>query len=118
MFVLNSTEAPSVAFLEEKIAEYLNTDDVFHTDFLKGIIFQGANESQVKTAINTTEISKKWGTEWIYLQPNTANSHPLSQGPYAIQNGEISQVWRLYDDEQSAFLQSVWPALDGSGSVL
>jgi hypothetical protein len=41
---------------------------------------------------------------------------PLS--PYAVQNGELFQIWRLYNDDNLALLQSVWPVDATSGYVL
>lgn len=104
----------NIRFLEKKVSQFIDSDDVFRSEFLTGIILQGSNDSYVNIDIKPTELFDKWATEWIHVRQYASW---ISQGPYAVQDGEIFQIWRLYDDEKSAFLQSVWPEINVPGYV-
>ncbi|KAF2124976.1 amidase signature enzyme [Dothidotthia symphoricarpi CBS 119687] len=99
--------------LRKQFAHFTKIDDVFHPRFLEGIIFQGAEQSQVTIDVTPSEILKEWGIEWAEFQPTLTVLDPsvLPPGPYLIQNGQLSQVWRVYSDDNLAFLQSVWPSI-------
>ncbi|KAF2676242.1 amidase signature enzyme [Lentithecium fluviatile CBS 122367] len=110
---LEPGETVSKTWLRESIANFTNSDDVFHPHFLEGIILQGAEQSQVKIDIVASEILQEWGIKWTHFRSASSaasSSSPLPLGPYFVQNGELFRVWRLYSDEKLAFLQSVWPA--------
>ena len=106
----------SVASLRLQIAHMAEVDDVFHKRFLQGIIFQGASQSEVTVELTAADALHEWGVDWTHFR--SAQDFPKSAlplGPYMIQNGELSQVWRLYSDDNLAFLQSVWPVVGSSG---
>jgi hypothetical protein len=103
--------------LQERIAQFIRTDDVFDKAFLEGIIFQGAEESQIKIDPTPNGPFKELGIEWTHVQPTQKSSSlpQLPPGPYIVQNGQLSQIWRLYSDKNLAFIQSVWPSIDFPG---
>jgi hypothetical protein len=105
--------------LRERIAQFTNIDDVFDKAFLEGIIFQGAEMSEIKVDLTPTGILKEWGVEWTHFQTTSMSSSlpPPPLGPYVVKDGQLFQIWRLYNDDNLAFLQSVWPSINSPGYV-
>ncbi|KAF2804286.1 amidase signature enzyme [Mytilinidion resinicola] len=115
VFAVTPGDVVDTASLRARIAQYTETDDVFHPRFLAGIIFQGAEKSQLHVKLEPTDAFREWGLEWMHFQSSAKDSAPLPPGPYMVRDGELFQVWRLYSDNNLAFIQSVWPTIGSSG---
>ena len=115
VFAVNPGDDINITSLRDKISLYTANDDVFRTEFLTGIILQGAEKAQLNFNLDLTVLSQELGSKWINIRPISEQSPKLSPGPYAVQNGQLFQVWRLYSDKNLAFLQSVWPANETLG---
>jgi hypothetical protein len=91
-------------------SETLDRDDVFHPDFLKEVVFSGVGKSDVVITADAQTAFSDWKTSKISF----LSTHLLSDGPYYIDRGVLYTVWRVYEDRQLAFMQSLWASLKQS----
>ncbi|KAF2450876.1 hypothetical protein P171DRAFT_479937 [Karstenula rhodostoma CBS 690.94] len=106
----------NIASLRQQFVRMAELDDVFHDRFLEGIIFQGANRSEVTVEVQSSDVLNEWGVRWMHFRSSQDSPESsLPPGLYVIQNGSLSQIWRLYSDDNLAFLQSVWPVIGSPG---
>ncbi|KAI1131680.1 amidase signature domain-containing protein [Nemania abortiva] len=84
--------------------DYLDKDDVFHPDFLRNVIFGGVESFDVRLTDDARDLLREWGTvTWEY----EANID-IASGPYLVNSGIFYSVWKVYEDRQLAFSQSIW----------
>ena len=86
-------------------------DDVFHADFLSGVIFTGkTNGKDVEISPGAKTLLESLGTRWIeVLDTDAADEIPLP-GPYITAGQDLFLICRLYDDVQGAFMTGPIPA--------
>lgn len=80
-------------------------DDVFDSSFLHRIVFIGAPSTGTSVEADAEALLDQVGTIWRRFLP----TEHLHVGPHVIFNGQFSEVWRLYDDHQGAFVTPVLP---------
>lgn len=84
-------------------------DDVFSQEFLQGIAFWGAVESQVTIDRDVQDYLVDFGTEWIcFLAPENTRSRP-EPGPYVCFDDALREVWLLVEDVYETFQVAVQP---------
>lgn len=115
--VFDFQEASSISaeLLKDRLDNYLSADDVFQRVFLQGVIFIRGATTEVDESVADLFIS--WGTKWNQQILAHTLDHSLSAGPYVIDNKGLSQIWRLYDDFNKAFLTSTWPSQIAGGDA-
>ena len=92
-------------------ADLFDQDDVFHPAYLQHIIFGGADNIHLDPDVES--VFESWETINVSFAPHLE----IIDGPYLVQNGEIYSVWRVYEDSQLAFVQSIWPSLENERYV-
>ena len=100
-------------WLQLILETYIRNDDVFRWEFLSGIIFTGASESEVELTNGAHEFLKSMGNEWIEWAEKGAQQLQISLGPCAFLDGEFSSIFRLFDDSTKAFLVTLKPPVQG-----
>ncbi|PVH68460.1 amidase signature enzyme [Cadophora sp. DSE1049] len=90
-------------------ANHLDTDDAFDPLFLHEVVFGGVTSSESFLSPDAAKLLADWHTLKITYQPHWN----LSSGPYYIQNGLPHSVWKIYEDQQLAFVQAIWPTGGG-----
>lgn len=93
--------------IQSRVEEYLDRDDVFALHFLHGLILRGVDTADVDPA-GLHELLSKWGTQWTRFEKYTNQSAEPPPGPYVLDDGELFEVWRVYDDFNRAFILSTW----------
>jgi hypothetical protein len=91
-------------WLSGTIAQYRAEDDVFADQFLAGVIFQGAEESEVDFDGDAKDYLRSHGNQWTRF--TTARVLP---GPYAQMGGRLRDVWKLEDDSNGTAMVTVRP---------
>lgn len=89
-------------------AKHLDQDDVFHPDFLQGVIFGGVKSDEVHLTCDAKTLLEDWNTASVVYEPHLE----LKDGPYYVSRGILHSIWRIYEDHQLAFLQATWPTED------
>lgn len=84
--------------------EYDSTDDVFCHSFLQNILLQ-TNDEHVSDSV--IELLQSWKCLCVYLIPERC---AISPGPYLFSASGIFWVWRLFVDEQDAFVMGTIPS--------
>lgn len=86
-------------------------DDVFHADFLSGVIFTGkTNGKDVEISLGAKTLLESLGTRWTeVVDTDTADEIPLP-GPYITAGQYLLLICRLYDDVSGAFMTGLIPA--------
>ncbi|TPX13845.1 uncharacterized protein E0L32_005789 [Thyridium curvatum] len=92
---------------------YLDKDDVFHPDFLRDVVFSGVASGDITLTSDARDVLKQWGTLNVGYDVCT----DLPNGPYLYYQGVHHSVWRVYEDPQLAFSQSIWPTAQDSRQV-
>ena len=96
------------------ILSRLRSDDVHHPSFFQVIIFAGASEHEIRFSPETQDYMKKLRiARHTFLAPSSDN-HELAAGPHVLCSGMLSQVFRIYDDANGAFLLGVRPLVGNS----
>lgn len=107
------TSAITEDWVQQKLAHYSSTDDVFQPAFLQGVIFCGAAEDELQITETARSLLAEQGMEWHRCLSQTAMSSHIYAGPYALLNGRLREVWRLYKDGNGAFFSTVKARGDG-----
>jgi hypothetical protein len=98
-------------WLKGNIAKYEELDDVFHVDFLRGVIFTGPPKTEVTPG--AYQLLQSLGTTWIEVADT---AHPASSAPpgiYHVIGKQLHYIWKLYEDSRGAFLTALVPGVDG-----
>ncbi|TAQ90704.1 hypothetical protein B7494_g990 [Chlorociboria aeruginascens] len=121
------------AWLNNQLSNYAKDDDVFRIEFLHGVIFHGASETDVEVTSSALEFLVSLGTKWVdwheatdwsdetewrdekdcdtrsFWQDVNAAKAGFASGPCAFINSQMLKVMRLVDDSSKAFVTSVKP---------
>ncbi|KAJ3051571.1 hypothetical protein HK097_007417 [Rhizophlyctis rosea] len=116
----------SAAF-DKIVMDYKSKDDVFSDGFLGAVYikYTGTKKPTIATGA-LTAIIKKYGSKTFLTSTNyklsssSKFSKDLPIGPYFLSlfTGEIHQAYRLYPDEQQAFLYGTIPTSSDSFGIL
>ena len=90
-----------------KVLEAYKADDVFHNQFLRGIVLLGAASSIVNE--RNRGVLRSYGNEWIEVWESYVTERLPAEGPYWTNGKQLFQIFRLYDDAQGAFVSSIVP---------
>jgi hypothetical protein len=94
----------------------LQQDDVFQSKFLRNVIFSPLNKnSSLALGEGVEALLRSYGTERIDIMGTDGSStRPVPPGPYVAYDKTLWQPWRLYKDEQLAFMVSLEPPRETS----
>ena len=92
-------------------ASLLDPDDVFRPEFLSELILGGGDAGDAVLADDLGPLLERWKVRRISYEPSLV----VPDGPYYLANDVLHSVWRVYQDHQLAFVQALWPSLDGQG---
>lgn len=109
MIPVSPGETLNCVFLQSFVDRALEIDDVFHLEFLNGIVFCGAPEWEDSLRLALMDLLRSWNNSWVlFMKPGT-DHNSLLPGPCLIERSRIWQVWRLYDDSTAAFMLAFEP---------
>ena len=98
-------------WLQDILESYATSDDVFRWEFVSGLIFIGASQSEVEITDEARDFLATLGNEWIELLDSS--SQEISIGPCAFVDGRFASILRLFDDTSKAFVVSLKPPVQG-----
>lgn len=111
--VFNVPEGPDIKITESWIRDivkhYEDSDDVFQTAFLSGVILYGAEKNDVEITPSALQFLKAKGTTTIRCMSTASAKGSLSPGPYVVVEGHLREVWRLFDDTNGTFMTTLRP---------
>lgn len=100
------------------VTNFTSTDDVYSSGFLESVFVQYTGQSygrrsfspKLKKADNVTDAI--WSSQ-------VSEDAKIPHGPYFLSStGAVYEAWRLYSDFAGAFTETLFPAADGTFSVL
>lgn len=84
--------------LDDFVLHGLSSDDVFNSNFLNGILVLGPGRS-----LRARQVPTSWKGSWVHVIEQNDSSALPSPGPYLLDKGKLTPVYRLYQDIQNAF---------------
>lgn len=97
-------------WLKKLVSEYLEKDDIFHTEFLLTVVFTGLSTVEISAGAN--KFLRALGTTRIEFIDASKTTVVPPPGPYFVSDQCLLEIWRLYDDSQGAFLTTLVPGPD------
>lgn len=101
--------------LVRQLSNWLNTDDVLSSEFVKRVVvvltrdFQLLEKEPIPTDVRIVQNS--WfqdnGCKSVILQRSTKELFDLASGPYFRNDNELHRVSRLYEDFNGAFFSAI-----------
>ena len=92
---------------------YRATDDVFRDDFLSGVIFTGMMSGKcVDVSPAANQLLESLGNSWIETLDTDNIDEIPPPAPYVTAGRHLLEIFRLYDDNQGAFMNGLVPARD------
>ena len=95
-------------WLRQALESYRSTDDVFRDDFLAGVIFTAVTgRKSVTISPAAKNLLESLGTCWVQMLDTDGKDDTPPPGPYVAAGQQLSEVFRLYDDVQGAFMNGI-----------
>ena len=110
VFSLGANNRITETWLRQALETYRSTDDVFLDDFLAGVIFTavtGGTSVTISPAAN--KLLESLGTCWVETLDTDSKDDTPPPGPYVAAGQQLSEIFRLYDDFQGAFMNGLIP---------
>lgn len=102
-------------WLNEKISQFLQVDDVFNPQFLasvtfvtRGVVGRLSREGELDIA----DFLKQWNVTNYFIPATVLEDVELNEGAYFLTCEGLKQAWRVYEDTLDAFQVGVIPSLD------
>lgn len=108
----DQTSSVTKSWIQQRIEQYQNTDDVFQIAFIRGVIFYGGQRNALELTAGAKSLLHEMGMQCYDHIPVTAQV-TLLPGPYVLLDGYLRDVWRLYSDTNGAFISTVKPYKNG-----
>nr|POE75757.1 glutamyl-trna(gln) amidotransferase subunit a [Quercus suber] len=102
--------AITASWLKRVIEEY-RQDDVFRSEFLQGIAFWTGGAPDPELTPSVQDFLAKLGVEWTCFLKASKSGQNVRAGPYVVMDAGLREVWRLFSDDQQAFLLTLQPGL-------
>ncbi|KAI0876305.1 amidase signature domain-containing protein [Hypoxylon argillaceum] len=97
----------SILSLQSTIARFIETDDVFHSDFLSFVVLCFI-DGQTKLTKAAQEYLLSQGTSRVALVNSSSWTNGfLQEGPYFATSSGIFRTWKLLPDSHGAFVSSL-----------
>jgi hypothetical protein len=94
--------------LQKAYTSFSQKDDVFCDAFLKTVLLL-SDQDPVEDSVH--ELLASWGCHTVLVVPTL---HCIPPGPYFFSSRGIFLAWRLFPDEQNAFVLSTIPSQEDS----
>lgn len=106
---LMTTEEIFGGNLEQNLATFNAIDDVFVPDFGSVLIEKVYGNDTNSTTARRASLDQEVYALHAKAAAPPANLTELPSGPYILYGPNLYQAWKLYDDEQGAFVSGVIP---------
>ena len=104
---------------EAAVSDFTATDDVFSTGFLESIYIQYTGQQSYGRLGFAPKLSNVQNVTDAVWSSSVSPNASIPTGPYFLSSsGAVYQAWRLYSDLVDAFSETLFPAADGSFSIL
>jgi hypothetical protein len=104
---------------EAAVSNFTSTDDVFSAGFLESVYVQYTGQQSSGRrgfAPKLTNVQNVTNAVWSNA---VSSNESIPSGPYFVSSsGAVYQAWRLYSDLVDAFSETMFPAAEGSFSIL
>jgi hypothetical protein len=104
---------------EAAVSNFTSTDDVFSAGFLESVYVQYTGQQSSGRrgfAPKLTNVQNVTNAVWSNA---VSSNESIPSGPYFVSSsGAVYQAWRLYSDLVDAFSETIFPAAEGSFSIL
>ena len=98
-------------WLQDVLESDATSDDFFRWEFVGGLIFIGASQSEVEITDEARDLLPTLGNEWIELLDSS--SQEVLIGPCSFVDDRFARILRLFDDTSKAFVVSLKPPIQG-----
>ncbi|KAF7515216.1 hypothetical protein PCG10_003565 [Penicillium crustosum] len=109
--VTSTKKSISAAWLNETIADFKASDDVYSVDFLSAFYFQGPEG--VTLASDARELVRNLKPHFVEFSHSSFHD-ALPDGPYFATRYGLHRAWRLYDDFSNSFVLASVPSDESS----
>ncbi|KAE9372705.1 hypothetical protein N431DRAFT_483442 [Stipitochalara longipes BDJ] len=110
---LVSEESPtsiSDIWLRSLVTNYIEEDDVFQLEFLEGVVFVSKGNYAIEVAPSAKVYLEGLGTKWIHsFSLEVQVGYNIKPGPYAVVDGHLREIWKLYSDTNGTLLTALKP---------
>lgn len=104
---------------EAAVSNFTTTDDVFSAGFLESVYIQYTGHQSYSRRGFAPKLNNVQNvTDSVWSNAVSSNAS-IPSGPYFLSSsGAVYQAWRLYSDLVDAFSETLFPAADGTFSIL
>lgn len=100
------------------VSNFISTDDVFSAGFLESVFVQYVGQQSYGRRGFSPKLSNAENVTSVWSSAVTGNNS-IPNGPYFVSStGDVYEAWRLYSDFTGAFSETLFPAADGTFSIL
>ena len=104
---------------EAAVSNFTSTDDVFSAGFLESVYIQYTGQQSYGRRVFAPKLSNVQNVTDAVWSNSVSPNASIPRGPYFLSSsGAVYQAWRLYSDLIGAFSETLFPAADGSFSIL
>jgi Asp-tRNA(Asn)/Glu-tRNA(Gln) amidotransferase A subunit family amidase len=104
---------------EAAVSNFTTTDDVFSAGFLESVYVQYTGQQSYGRRGFSPKLSNVQNMTNAVWSNAVSQNASIPSGPYFLSSsGNVYQAWRLYSDLVDAFSETLFPAADGSFSIL
>ena len=101
---------------EAAVSNFTTTDDVFSAGFLESVYVQYTGQQSYDSYPKLNSVQNVTDAVWSSTVSQNAS---IPNGPYFVTaSGAVHQAWRLYSDFADTFSETLFPAADGTFSIL
>jgi hypothetical protein len=105
LFPVQKNRTIDAKTLSQWRTHHLNRDDCFHVENLEIVVFSGVQPTEIHITEDAQALFKDWDSKIKYER-----DLQLRNGPCYAEKGVLYTIWKVYEDRQLAFVQSIWPA--------
>lgn len=91
-------------WIQQCVDHFKESDDVFQSQFLQGIIFS-SGENEPSISLEATRLLESFGMRWHRFLFSDSGDPPAPD-PHVVLDGRIYEPFRLYEDDHGAFFCS------------
>lgn len=101
------------------VSDFTSKDDVFSAGFLESVYVQYTGQKSYGRHSFSPKISNVQNVTGAVWSSTVSQDSSIPNGPYFVSSsGDVYQAWRLYSDFAGAFSETLFPAADGTFSIL
>lgn len=104
---------------EAAVSNFTSTDDVFSAGFLESVYVQYTGQQSNGRRGFAPKLNNVQNVTNAVWSNAVSSIDSIPNGPYFLSSsGAVYQAWRLYSDLVDAFSETLFPAVDGTFSIL